>query len=133
MNQNENTLFTKLNKKSDALPHVAVGRWGELHLATTRLISAPTILESEIVIQTRKGPLGRAELELFIYEAELTIIPFDKAQVQFALLAWEKYGKGRHPAALNFGDCFSYALAKATDEPLLFKGLDFVQTDIKSC
>lgn len=105
----------------------------KIEFATTRLISAPTVLESEIVIQTRKGSLGRAELELFIYEGELTIIPFDKAQVQFALLAWEKYGKGRHSAALNFGDCFSYALAKATDEPLLFKGLDFAQTDIKSC
>jgi ribonuclease VapC len=105
----------------------------KIELAATRLISAPTVLESEIVIQTRKGPLGRAELELFIYEAELTLIPFDKAQVQFAIFAWEKYGKGRHPAALNFGDCFAYALAKATDEPLLFKGLDFAQTDIKRC
>ncbi len=82
---------------------------------------------------TRKGELGRAELQLFVHEAELEVVAFDQNQVDFAALAWRRYGKGRHPAALNYGDCFAYALAKATGEPLLFKGADFSQTDMAIC
>ena len=98
--------------------------------ANVRLISAATLLECQIVVMTRKGELGRAELQLFVHEAELEVVAFDQNQVDFAALAWQRYGKGRHPAALNYGDCFAYALAKATGEPLLFKGADFSQTDI---
>jgi len=105
----------------------------QINIAEKRLMSAPTLLECEIVVQARKGILGRSQLELFIYEAEIIIIPFDQAQVNTAIRAWQDYGKGQHPAGLNFGDCFSYALAKATGEPLLFKGVDFTQTDITSC
>ena len=105
----------------------------KIDLAKSRLMAAPTLLECQIVIETRKGTLGRFQLDLFIYEAEITIFPFNKEQVHFAIVAWQRYGKGRHPAGLNFGDCFAYALAKSRGEPLLFKGNDFSQTDIESC
>lgn len=105
----------------------------QIEIAERQLIAAPTLLESEIVVQTRKGALGRSELELFVHEAEFIVVPFDKTQVNLAILAWQQYGKGQHPAGLNLGDCFTYALAKATGEPLLFKGSDFAQTDLASC
>lgn len=98
-----------------------------------RLISAATLVETAFVMEARKGELGRSELDLFVYEAGLDIMAFDAAQADLARLAWRTYGKGRHPAGLNLGDCFSYALAKATGEPLLFKGNDFPQTDITAC
>jgi len=106
---------------------------GKIAAANVRLISAATLLECQIVVMVRKGELGRAELQLFVHEAELEVVAFDQNQVDFAALAWRRYGKGRHPAALNYGDCFAYALAKATGEPLLFKGADFSQTDIAIC
>jgi ribonuclease VapC len=100
---------------------------------STRLISAPTLLECLLVVESRKGALGRAEVELFVYEANLTVVAFERTQVDLAAQAWRCYGKGRHPAGLNYGDCFAYALAKSTGEPLLFKGRDFSQTDIEQC
>ncbi|MDB9312981.1 type II toxin-antitoxin system VapC family toxin [Spirulina sp. CS-785/01] len=103
----------------------------KIESAKVRLIAAPTLLEGEILLHARKGPLGRAELELFIYEAEFTVVPFDKAQVHFAFLAWEQYGQGQHPANLNWGDCMAYALAKSRSEPLLFQKAGFTQTDIQ--
>jgi ribonuclease VapC len=105
----------------------------KIEAAQTRLISAPTLLECSIVVESRKGTLGRAELELFVYEAELNIVAFDRAQMDLAAQAWRCYGKGRHAAGLNYGDCFAYALAKSCGEPLLFKGLGFPQTDIEQC
>jgi ribonuclease VapC len=105
----------------------------KIEAAQTRLISAPTLLECLIVVESRKGTMGRAELELFVYEAELNIVAFDRAQMDLAAQAWRRYGKGRHTAGLNYGDCFAYALAKFSGEPLLFKGLDFSQTDIEQC
>jgi ribonuclease VapC len=99
----------------------------------TRLISAATLVEITLVVEARKGELGRSQLDLFVYEAGLDIVPFDAVQADLARLAWRTYGKGRHPAGLNLGDCFSYALAKVTGEPLLFKGKDFSQTDITPC
>ncbi|MGB3294667.1 MAG: type II toxin-antitoxin system VapC family toxin [Phormidesmis sp.] len=98
--------------------------------ASTRLMSASTLLECHLVIESRKRALGRAELELFVYEAAIDVVPFDQVQTALAATAWRAYGKGRHSAGLNFGDCFAYALAKAREEPLLFKGSDFSQTDI---
>ena len=106
---------------------------GKIAAALMRLISAATLLECQIVVMSRKGELGRAELERFVHEAELEVVAFDQHQVHFAGLAWQRYGKGRHSAGLNYGDCFAYALAKATGEPLLFKGADFSQTDIAMC
>ena len=105
----------------------------EIEADDTCLISAATLVEIGLVVEARKGELGRSELELFVYESELSIVPFDAVQADLARFAWRTYGKGRHPAGLNFGDCFSYALAKATDEPLLFKGNDFSRTDIAPC
>ena len=74
---------------------------------------------------------GLRDLDLFIVVAGLEMIPVDVEQTQIAREAFQHYGKGRSPAGLNFGDCFSYALAKATGLPLLFKGLDFAGTDIE--
>ncbi|MCK4514497.1 MAG: type II toxin-antitoxin system VapC family toxin [Spirochaetaceae bacterium] len=97
-----------------------------------RLISAFTALEVSIVIEARKGPSGGREWELLMFNAELDVIPFSAGQQVLALEAWREFGKGRHPARLNIGDCCSYALAKHTGEALLYKGDDFSQTDIAS-
>jgi ribonuclease VapC len=73
------------------------------------------------------------EFDLFVVRIALEIVPVDGDQVEIARSAWRKYGKDRHPAALNFGDCFAYALAKFSGEPLLAKGSDFARTDIEVC
>jgi ribonuclease VapC len=96
----------------------------------TRLISAATVLETALVIESRYGPQGGRELDLLIAKASLSIQPVTAEQAEVAREAWRRYGKGRHPAGLNFGDCFSYALARTSSEPLLFKGDDFIHTDI---
>lgn len=97
-----------------------------------RLISAGTVLELMIVMEARKGEPGGRELDLFLHRAKVDIVPFDSEQAELARVAWRNYGKGNHPAKLNFGDCFAYALSKISGEPLLFKGDDFLQTDILS-
>jgi ribonuclease VapC len=97
---------------------------------TPNLLSAATLVEASMVIESRTGIEGGRDLDLFIYRAGIEIVPVDAEQAELARIAWRKYGKGRHPACLNYGDCFSYALAKATGEPLLFKGSDFSGTDI---
>jgi ribonuclease VapC len=98
--------------------------------AGTRLISAATLLETGIVVEGRQGEAAGREFDLFVVRAGLQIVAVDAEQSELARSAWRKYGKGRHPAALNFGDCFSYALAKSTGEPLLAKGTDFALTDV---
>jgi ribonuclease VapC len=98
--------------------------------AGSRLISAATILETGIVLEGRRGEAAGREFDLFVVRANLEVVPVDAEQADLARSAWRKYGKGRHPAALNFGDCFSYALAKFSGEPLLAKGSDFGLTDI---
>ena len=85
-----------------------------------------------MVIESRKGELGRWLLERFLELTAAEIAPVTADQAEHACDAFRRYGKGRHPAGLNFGDVFAYALAKATGEPLLFKGNDFKQTDITS-
>lgn len=99
--------------------------------AENRLISAGTVLETGIVLEGRQGDSAGREFDLFVVRANLQIVPVDADQIEFARSAWRRYGKGRHPAALNFGDCFAYALAKSTGEPLLAKGTDFQLTDIE--
>jgi ribonuclease VapC len=99
----------------------------------TRLISAATALETGIVLEARRGESAGREFDLFLVRAILQIVPVDGEQVEIARSAWRKYGKGRHPAALNFGDCFAYALAKSSGEPLLAKGTDFALTDLEVC
>ncbi len=98
--------------------------------AEARLISAATVLETGIVLEARRGEAAGREFDLFLNQAKLEIVAVDAEQVEIARVAWRKYGKGRHPAALNFGDCFAYALAKSLGEPLLAAGTDFSRTDI---
>ncbi len=98
--------------------------------AGSRLVSAASVLETGIVLEARQGEMAGREFDLFVVRANLQIVPVDAEQVDLARSAWRKYGKGRHPAGLNFGDCFSYALAKSVGEPLLAKGTDFASTDI---
>ena len=98
-----------------------------------RLISTATVLETSIVLENRYGEEAYRELDFFLLKAAIEIRPFDAEQLEIARRAYRQYGKGRHPASLNYGDCFSYALAKQTGEPLLFKGNDFAQTDIECC
>jgi len=96
----------------------------------SRLASAACVFETGIVLESRQGEAAGREFDLFLVRANFQIVPVDAEQADIARSAWRKYGKGRHPAALNFGDCFSYALAKVYGEPLLAKGSDFGLTDI---
>jgi ribonuclease VapC len=95
-----------------------------------RLLSAANLLEASMMIESRKGEAGGRELDLLLYRAAIEVVAVDQDQVEIARLAWRRFGKGRHPAGLNYGDCFAYALAKAHRLPLLFQGDDFSQTDI---
>ena len=95
-------------------------------------MSAVTLLETTMVIEGRGGPAAGDDLDLFLQEAEIEVQPVTLEHVEAARRAWRRFGKGNHPAALNLGDCFVYALAKASGEPLLFKGRDFVHTDIEA-
>jgi ribonuclease VapC len=85
-----------------------------------------------MVIETRLGEPGGSELDLWLHKAGIEIVAVEAEHADQARRAWRRYGKGRHPASLNFGDCFSYALAALTGEPLLYKGDDFSQTDIRA-
>jgi ribonuclease VapC len=100
--------------------------------AGVRLMSAVNRVELSFVIEGRKRQAGRADVERLLQEAGIEIAAVTPQQAEIAIEAFRRYGKGRHPAALNIGDCFAYALAKATGHPLLFKGDDFAQTDISS-
>jgi len=97
-----------------------------------RLISAFSVLESGVVLMARKGEAATRELDLLLHTAGITIVAFDADQASLARSAYERWGKGRHPAGLNLGDCCSYALAQTSGEPILFKGNDFTRTDIPS-
>jgi ribonuclease VapC len=99
--------------------------------AARRRISAANFLETAIVIDGSRDPVASRRLDDLIRAADLAIEPVTEAQARIAREAYRDFGKGSgHPAQLNFGDCFAYALAKVTGEPLLFKGNDFSQTDI---
>ena len=98
--------------------------------ASSRRISAATLLETTIVLESRAGPTAAHELDAFLSRAQIELEPVTAEQAQTARQAWRRFGKGNHPAGLNFGDCFAYALASATREPLLFKGRDFELTDV---
>ena len=97
-----------------------------------RLISAGTVLECGLVVESELGEEGDRELDLLLLRAGIETIPFNAEQLAIARQAFRLFGKGRHPAGLNYGDCFSFALSKASGEPLLFKGSDFPKTDIRS-
>ncbi len=98
--------------------------------AETCRMSAATFVELSIVVDVRTGNSGGRQLDAFIRRADITMEPVTVEQAHIARQAFADFGRGRHAAALNYGDCFSYALAKATGEPLLFKGADFGKTDI---
>ena len=99
--------------------------------ASSVAISAPTLLETALVIEGQAGEKGRHDLDELLEELEPRIVAFSPEQVTIAREAFRRYGKGKHVARLNFGDCISYALAKARGEPLLFNGEDFSKTDIE--
>jgi ribonuclease VapC len=101
-----------------------------IHGADRCLISAGSYLELSIVLERQAEPEADRQCEMFFRRAGITIEPFTVEQAQIARQAFHDFGKGRHAAGLNFGDCFAYALAKFTGEPLLFKGDDFKKTDI---
>jgi ribonuclease VapC len=101
-----------------------------IEAAASRSMSAATFVETSIVIGARYGGDGLRDLDLFIAKAEIALVPVDKEQAHAARDAFLRFGKGRHPAGLNYGDCFSYALARTLGEPLLYKGDDFSQTDV---
>lgn len=100
--------------------------------APSRAIAAPTLVEAAMVAEGRTGPAMGKELDELLDALNAEIVPFTAAHAALARDAWRRYGKGRHPAGLNLGGCFAYALAKTRDEPLLFKGDDFARTDVKA-
>lgn len=95
-------------------------------------ISAATFVEVAVVVEAQTQDRGSRQLDAFLRRAGFVIEPVTEEQAHLARQAYSDFGKGRHPAGLNFGDCFSYALAKASGEALLFKGGDFSKTDIVS-
>lgn len=94
------------------------------------LLSTVSFVESAMVLFGRLGEAGLQQLDRFVVESDLFCVTVDLRQAQAAREAWRKFGKGNSPARLNFGDCFSYALARTFDRPLLFKGGDFLRTDV---
>ena len=100
--------------------------------APVRLLSAVTRVELSFVVEGRKGGDGRADLELLLRVAAFDVVAVTPQHAQVAIDAFRRFGKGRNLAGLNIGDCFSYALATAAALPLLYKGNDFVHTDVRS-
>ena len=102
-----------------------------IEAAVSRRISAANFVETAIVIDGSRDPIASRRFDDLVREAQLVIEPVTEAQARIAREAYRDFGRGSgHPAKLNFGDCFAYALAKSSGEPLLFKGNDFAQTDI---
>jgi len=98
-----------------------------------RLLSAVSLLEAAMVLESRKGDSGGRELDILLHRVRIDVVPFDADHAELARSAFRRYGKGRHPAGLNFGDCCAYALSVTAHEPLLFKGDDFGKTDVARC
>ncbi|MBO1438269.1 type II toxin-antitoxin system VapC family toxin [Meiothermus sp. CFH 77666] len=98
--------------------------------AEVRLVGAPTLVELGMVVSSRLGPDNLYLLNELLLRLEVRVVPFEASHVYEALSAFRRYGKGRHPAALNFGDCLSYAVAKVSGLPLAYVGDDFAQTDL---
>lgn len=97
-----------------------------------RLVSAASIVESSIIVEARRGESAGRELDLLLHRAGVITVAVDAEQAEEARRAWRHFGKGRHKAGLNYGDCFAYALARVSGEPLLFKGKDFALTDVEA-
>lgn len=103
---------------------------GTLEQARVRVMTAPTRVELGIVVEARFGPAAADVVPRFMRDANVEVQPFDGDLADRALGAWRRYGKGRHPAALNLGDCFVYALAERTGYAVLCTGDDFAATDL---
>ncbi|MCW5950853.1 MAG: type II toxin-antitoxin system VapC family toxin [Propionibacteriaceae bacterium] len=99
-------------------------------VAGSLAVSAASLTEALIVVEARQGRDAATDLAALLAELEAEIVSLDETQAELAASAWRRFGKGRHPAALNLGDTFSYALAVARGEALLFKGDDFAATDV---
>lgn len=102
----------------------------EISRATTRLLPSITLLEIAMVLEARRLNIA-PEIDLFLRESKIEIIDFSVAHAEAARIAWRRFGRGNHPAGLNFGDCCAYAVSQMTREPLLFKGDDFRKTDVR--
>jgi len=102
-----------------------------LDRAEWRLMSAATLVELGIVVQARLGPVGALAVERLLRDGEIDVVAFDHPQADRALDAWRRFGKGHHPAALNLGDCYVYALAAERGLPVVCTGDDFAQTDLE--
>jgi ribonuclease VapC len=115
---------------------VILGQQGRDELVTyledalARLMPAAIRVELGIVIESRLGPAGQDIVDRFLRDAKIDIVPVDADLAARAMSGWRRYGKGRHPAGLNFGDCFTFALAEQTGQPVLCTGNDFVAADI---
>jgi len=96
----------------------------------TRLMSVASGLEAAIVVEARLGAAGGREFDLLLHKARIELVAVTNEQMEVGRTAWRRFGRGRHAANLNFGNCFSYALAAVSGEPLLFKGDDFSKTDV---
>jgi ribonuclease VapC len=101
-------------------------------IANARMIAigAPTVAETQMALTIKLGRNGVTKLDQFLSEIQAGVVPFGRTHLSVFYDAFQRYGKGRHPAALNMGDCFTYAIAKAAGLPLLFVGNDFSKTDL---
>ena len=100
--------------------------------AWPRRMSTVALFEAAMAVESRGGPRAGQALDELLEKAEIQLVPVTSEHASAARRAWRRFGKGKHPAALNFGDCFAYALAEATGEPLLSKGKDFARTDVEA-
>jgi ribonuclease VapC len=103
---------------------------GAIERAATLRIGAPTLLECEIVARAALGDDGSTDLDNFLIALDVHVEPFGQLEANYARYAYRHFGKGRHPAGLNFGDCLTFGTALAHNEPLLFKGDDFSRTNV---
>lgn len=121
---------------SSALIAILFGEAGHLDLVDRILeadhvrVGAPTLVETSLVLSGRRRAPARGEVEGLIKELGVTVVPFGESEWRLAVDAFAKFGRGRHPAALNFGDCLAYATATSLGDPLLFVGEDFARTDV---
>jgi ribonuclease VapC len=100
--------------------------------AEARSLSVASFVETSLIVESRYGSEGMRDLDLFINKAQIELIAVDVEQAHLARQAFRQFGKGRHAAGLNFGDCFSYALARSLSDSLLYKGSDFGKCDVDS-
>jgi ribonuclease VapC len=110
--------YEEIARRASAAPMLAVG--------------APTLVETAMVLSSKLGRDSRRVLHDFLREMDVEIVPFTAEHYEVAVAAFERFGKGRHPAALNFGDCLTYAVARLSGLPLLYAGNDFARTDLAS-